>query len=175
MRRALRKRRVCSVPPSHSTHKQSLQLLYFCTFLFYLYLTHTTFIQRILIHARTFFHFRLAQAPERSTWLFLSLHRLPAFLLVATSLSYLSSVVIKYFLRWSLFHHVVAIIGDPESRRRHKFWLRSQLPLNLFKQSIGWISFVFFRKWKNNLRAVHDFIAFLSWRLRGLQPGIFNP
>ena len=28
--------------------------------------------------------FRLAQAPEQSTWLFLSLHRLPAFLLVAT-------------------------------------------------------------------------------------------
>ena len=51
---------------------------------FYLYCTHTTFIQRILIHARTFFHFRLAQAPEQSTWLFLSLHRLPAFLLVAT-------------------------------------------------------------------------------------------
>ena len=79
----------CSVPPSHTTHKQYLQLWYFCTFLFYLYLTHTTFIQRILIHARTFFHFRLAQAPEQSTWLFLSLHCLPAFLLVATSLSYL--------------------------------------------------------------------------------------
>ena len=59
----------------------------FCTFVlsyFYLYRTHTTFLQRILIHARTFFHFRLAQAPEQSTWLLLSLHRLPAFLLVAT-------------------------------------------------------------------------------------------
>ena len=55
----------CSVPPSHTT---TFVLSYF-----YLYRTHTTFIQRILIHARTFFHFRLAQAPEQSTLLFLSL------------------------------------------------------------------------------------------------------
>ena len=64
---------------------RTLQLLYFCTFLFYLHRTQYNFHrQRILIHARTFFHVRLAQAPEQSTWLFLSLHRLPAFLLVAT-------------------------------------------------------------------------------------------
>ena len=92
----------CSVPPSH-THLNFV-LSYF------IFIVHnTTCIQRILIHARTFFHFRLAQAPEQSTWLFLSLHRLPAFLLVATS-HLLSSVLIKFFLRWSLFHHVVSIL-----------------------------------------------------------------
>ena len=47
---------------------RTLQLLYFCTFLFYLHRTQYNFHrQRILIHARTFFHVRLAQAPEQST------------------------------------------------------------------------------------------------------------
>ena len=81
----------------------------FCTFVLS-YFIFIVLIQRILIHARTFFHFRLAQAPEQSTWLFFSLHRLPAFLLVATSLSHLLSLLINFFVRWSLFHHAVVTV-----------------------------------------------------------------
>ena len=63
----------------------------FTTFVLYLDLT----VQLLKYTCNTFIFihalsstFRLAQAPEQSTWLFLSLHRLPDFLLVATK-SYL--------------------------------------------------------------------------------------
>ena len=91
----------CCVPPPHTTHLNFV-LSYFIINV-HIQLSYNAFL---------FTHARSSTSDwhrhQRSQLDSLSLHRLPAFLLVATS-HLLSSLLNKFFLRWSLFHHVGAI------------------------------------------------------------------